>query len=261
VNRTIYGRPMDEASIDVIQHYVASDKLPVIVAFSGGKDSVVTLDLVRRSGVEHRVVYNLTTGDPPELVQFIRRHYPDAEWSHPKKSYWRLIEEKGLPSMTGKPGRFCCTALKEQKNPPGHLIITGIRYAESHNRRSRAPHEEGKHVKNQRLLHPIYNWLDGDVWTYIRERGLPYCSVYDEGWHRLGCVICCYNTRIRQSIARWPKLAAAAQRALARKWASGRTNAEQLAIFPKWQDYWEWWLRRTEKGEPYPEAQCDGLFA
>ena len=107
----------------------------------------------------------------------------------------------------------------------------------------------------------VYNWLDGDVWTYIRERGLPYCSLYDEGFKRLGCIVCCYNRNVRNDVARWPKMAAAAQRALARRWATGKPSAEQLAIFPKWQDYWEWWLRRVEKGERYPDALCEGLFA
>ena len=261
MNLTIYGRPMDEASIDVIQHYVAADKLPVIVAFSGGKDSVVTLDLVRRSGVEHKAIYQVTTCDPPELVRFICQQYPDVERNQPKKSYWQLIEERGLPDLKMPPRRYCCKALKEGKNPPHHLIITGIRHSESHSRRGRPPHEEARSNPGQRLLHPIYNWLDGDVWTYIRERGLPYCSLYDEDFKRLGCVVCCFNRDIRRSLRRWPAQEAAAKRHLERRWATGKPNAEQLAIFPKWQDYWEWWLRRTEKGEPYPEAQCDGLFA
>jgi phosphoadenosine phosphosulfate reductase len=35
------------------------------VAFSGGKDSVVLLDLIRRAGVPHDCHYHLTTVDPP----------------------------------------------------------------------------------------------------------------------------------------------------------------------------------------------------
>ena len=44
------------------------------LAFSGGKDSVVILDLAKRAGVKFDAHYHMTTVDPPELVHFIRKH-------------------------------------------------------------------------------------------------------------------------------------------------------------------------------------------
>lgn len=45
------------------------------VAFSGGKDSMVILDLVKRAGVKYDAHHNLTTVEPPELIYFIRKNY------------------------------------------------------------------------------------------------------------------------------------------------------------------------------------------
>jgi len=40
------------------------------------------------------------------------------------------------------------------------------------------------------MVAPIFDWTDEDVWAYIRDRNLPYCSLYDEGFKRLGCIGC-----------------------------------------------------------------------
>ena len=48
------------------------------VAFSGGKDSQTVYHLCQMAGVKFDAHYNVTSVDPPELVQFIKTHYPDA---------------------------------------------------------------------------------------------------------------------------------------------------------------------------------------
>ena len=59
------GKAKDEISIQRLKDF--EPKEGYYVAFSGGKDSVVLLDIVKRSGVKFDAHYNITGIDPPEL--------------------------------------------------------------------------------------------------------------------------------------------------------------------------------------------------
>lgn len=157
------------------------------VAFSGGKDSIVILDLVRRSGVKHDAHMNITSVDPPELIAFVKKHYPDVERHRPKLTMFQLIEKWAyLPTCKT---RFCCSELKERG---GHnrVVITGIRKAESSRRAKRTMFEISQTDKTKRMVHIIIDWKDNDVWDYIKSLKLPYPSLYDESWKRIGCIGC-----------------------------------------------------------------------
>ena len=57
------------------------------------------------------------------------------------------------------------------------------------------------------LINPIIDWTDAEVWEFIREYNVPYCSLYDEGFKRLGCIGCPMGTveHRRHEFERWPK--------------------------------------------------------
>jgi phosphoadenosine phosphosulfate reductase len=109
-----------------------------IVADSGGKDSTCIVALAKMAGVKHECVYNVTTVDPPELVRFLREKRPDTkfQFAHYKDgqttTMWNLIPRKGIPPT--RLMRYCCEKLKESTHK-GRLVVTGVRWAESTNRK------------------------------------------------------------------------------------------------------------------------------
>ena len=83
------------------------------VAFSGGKDSCVILDLVKRAGVKFDAHINLTTVDPPEVIRFVRQQYPEVTIEKPKMSMKKLIEKKGI--LPTRLARYCCAEYKRTR--------------------------------------------------------------------------------------------------------------------------------------------------
>lgn len=95
-------------SIELVRN-LETDKI-YNLGFSGGKDSVVLLDIAKRSGVKFEAVYSNTTIDPPGTIPFIRENYPEVKIVNPRESFLQLVARKGLPS---RQRRFCCEILKE----------------------------------------------------------------------------------------------------------------------------------------------------
>ena len=212
------------------------------LAYSGGKDSDVILDLTRRSGVKFDAHHSLTTCDPPELVRHVKTQ-PDVEIQRPKMTMWELIRHKKM--MPCRTTRFCCNYQKETGGN-GRVLMTGVRWQESNRRASRKMVEQCYRNKTKRYLHPIIDWSASDVWTYIRTRKIKYCSLYDEGFKRLGCVLCPMNSNTQQHMERWPRLCRAWERACKAVYnQSGGKIANRN--FESAEEYWQWWLSRDGK--------------
>ena len=218
--------------------------MPLVVRYSGGKDSDVILQLAKESGVPFRVTHNLTTADPPDNVYYIRRVFAalreegiDCRINVPRRSLWRIMRETlVIPSRIM---RVCCSELKERRMPDAPYIVTGVRWAESAGRRAKSgiamvytARERGVEEKaaaagllttddassrrlfeqcqlrGVRVLNPIIDWSDDDVWSYLHSRGIEGNPLYKEGWTRIGCVGCpLAGRRARElAFARYPKL-------------------------------------------------------
>lgn len=216
--------------------------MPLTVSYSGGKDSDVILQLAKESGVPFRVTHNLTTADPPDNVYYIRGVFRqlreegiDCRINIPRRSLWRIMRETlVIPSRIM---RVCCAELKERKMPDAPYIVTGVRWAESAGRRKKSgiatvhtasdrtarPAKGGLlttddassrrlfeqcAMRGVRVLNPIIDWSDDDVWDFLHSRGIEGNPLYKEGWTRVGCVGCpLAGRRARElAFARYPKL-------------------------------------------------------
>ena len=222
-----------EMSLDRIRQF--EPRGGYYLAFSGGKDSITCYHLLKMAGVKFDAHYNNTTVDPPELIRFIRKEYPDVEWNKPEKTMWKLIEEHLMPPT--RVVRYCCKDLKEGGGT-GRFVVTGVRWAESSRRKNtRAGVEfdvmgskskkaienkkiflnsdndekrmmiENCQIRGKNVLNPIIDWEDWEVWEFIKSNNIPYPKLYDQGFDRLGCIGCPLQgpKGMERDFEKWPR--------------------------------------------------------
>lgn len=214
------------------------------VAYSGGKDSDVILNLVRKSGVRYEAHHSLTTADPPEVVNHVKEQ-SDVTIDRPKRTMWELIKYNGMPPRRN--ARYCCRTQKESGGE-GRIVVTGLRRAEGANRSKRRMVEQCYYHPTTKKLNIIVDWSTTDVWRYIKDNNIKYCCLYDEGFSRLGCVLCPSKRDIWIDFERWPQICNAWERAIKATFKRGNQwkNPEE---------YWQWWLDRDAPSMKYDQMQ------
>ena len=242
---------MDELISETIE-FIRKHEPPegYFVGFSGGKDSIVTLDLVRRSAVKHQAYFNVTTIDPPEIMRFIRENYSDVIWIKPELTYWQWLEKNGIPSRWS---RWCCDKLKHgvkgNRLKPGYrTFLAGIRAEESFARKKRGQISLNPNNKVT-TYKPIFEWSSPEVWEYIKNNNLTYPTMYDEGFARVGCIICPFisKTNIQMHRDRWPGMYRVLDINLNRQW-----EKKSIALMAKgftYEEFMSWpnWKTKAER--------------
>ena len=81
-----------DRAVAFIRSIAPKDGTPVEVAYSGGKDSDVILELTKMAGIKYRAIYKNTTIDPPYTIKHCKDN--GVEILRPKTSFFKLIEKK-----------------------------------------------------------------------------------------------------------------------------------------------------------------------
>lgn len=177
------------------------------VAFSGGKDSIVLLELVKKAlpRSSFMVVFGDTKMEFPDTYELVDKveakckeeginFYRAASHFEPEES-WRLF---GPPSRVL---RWCCTVHKAApqtlkirevlgKNDFVGMDFVGVRAHESATRATYEEENYGKKQKGQYSHNPILEWTSAEIWLYIFANNLPINNTYKKGNSRAGCLFC-----------------------------------------------------------------------
>lgn len=250
-------------------------KQPLVITYSGGKDSDVLLHLAGRSGIPYEVLHSLTTADAPETVWHVRDTFRRLELdgvrcdinTHKQPgggntTMWNLIPRKLMPPT--RLLRYCCVELKETSGR-GRWIATGVRWAESAKRKSRGIMEtihrdkakriilmddndesrmmmENCKLKGTRTVNPIIDWPTESILDYCAAEKIQMNPLYECGWKRVGCIGCPMARKHRNTeFSRYPKIKAAYVRAFDRMLAE-RRKRELPCAWQTGEDVMHWWM-------------------
>jgi phosphoadenosine phosphosulfate reductase len=177
------------------------------VAFSGGKDSCVLLDLVKKALPKGSfvVVFGDTGMEFPDTYEVIKKtkqqcaeeeipFYLAKSHLNPKDS-WELF---GPPSRVL---RWCCSVHKSApqtlklreiigKDDYIGLDFVGVRAHESVARSEYEYENYGKKQKGQYSHNSILEWTSAEVWLHIYANDLIINEAYKKGNSRAGCLFC-----------------------------------------------------------------------
>jgi phosphoadenosine phosphosulfate reductase len=239
----------EEQAVRLLQSAGNGYDQPIEVGYSGGKDSDIILHLSRRAGINIRPIYKNTTIDPPGTIAHVKEQ--GAEVMRPEKSFFKLMEEMGMPNRFQ---RYCCRFLKEYKVLDRSIM--GVRKAESTKRAEQyeEPTEcrvygRGRKKETAEAFYPILDWSDEDVLNYIARHGIKLHPLYysEDGTidpkRRLGCMCCplAYYKKRLDYFRRYPGMVRAYIRA-AQKFLDTHPDTDTAG---KYSDVYEWFTREA----------------
>lgn len=208
-NRQLMEQLVQETIKKIYNTFIEyQDKVDVFyVAFSGGKDSVVALDLVQRALPHNcfKVLFGDTGMEFPDTYETVEKikqicaeekiEFLQAKSKLKPENTWQIF---GPPAVTI---RWCCSVhkttpqimqLREVLQKPDFtgMAFTGVRGDESLSRSEYDAISYGGKHSGQYSCHPILEWNTAELFLHIYENGLTFNNAYKKGNTRAGCLVC-----------------------------------------------------------------------
>ena len=181
------------------------DKRPKWVFFSGGKDSLVALDLAVKYWNDFTVIYCEVAGNThPKCTKYAKRlleNYYGIDYivvKTDKYDFYDCLERWGYPSFLWRNNRWCLTHFKDEP-------IVGITHGKGFGVSGVSPKDSifralkikkpviygGKHYRWVMVsILPLYYFDKDDIWLYIYENSLPINPLYKRMGFSGNCVFC-----------------------------------------------------------------------
>jgi len=261
-----------KCALEVLEKY--KDWQHKFVCFSGGKDSLVCLDLCAKVWKDDfKVIYIEITGNThPECTKYVHKIVDEygLELIHLKhdEDFFDVLEKYGYPSIFWQGSRWCMNRFKDgpmlkfARENDLTIVVSGVKQGDSSRRRlwiSKAVFKgvvlkpRKRHWGRIQLV-PLYNWEKNDVWTYINENVLPINPLYKKIGGAGNCLICpgmknsvflAMKENCQGFFCRWMK----AHKKLRQDYAKGRLRGMRVVFhrFNKWYDTY----CRNETLKPY----------
>lgn len=282
---------MDKEHMAIERIRLASDmsfrfyEKPVLLCYSGGKDSDLLLQLTLAAGVPFEIQHSLTTADAPQTVNYVRKVFHELEirgikatinrgiYKGRTATMWSLIPQKLMPPT--RMVRYCCSILKETAGKSRH-IMTGVRWAESTARKGRGMYESIEQKKEDRVIlnndnadfrrlhercalraetvtNPIIDFSDAEVFAFLGD--IPLNPLYDMGFKRVGCIGCPMAGRIRhfefELFPAYKRLYLSAfERMLKEREARGKDTP-----WKRPEDVYRWWMEEDWRQVTFEDLQ------
>jgi len=203
------------AAVQALLADIAGHWSPAAFANSLGAEDMVLTDLIVKSKLPIEI-FSLDTGRLPletyDLMAAVDRHYglklklyfPQAE---EVESY---VRNHGInafyESVTLR--KACCYARKVEPLKRAlagkRAWITGLRAEQAATRGNLATREfdEGNGLEK---FNPLADWSEKEVWTYIKQHGVPYNALHDKFYPSIGCAPCTRAISLGEDIrsGRW----------------------------------------------------------
>lgn len=195
------------------------------VAFSGGKDSLVMLDLVQRA-LPHdsfEIIFGDTSmelRDTYKTVDEAKLRWKNLNW-HTAKAPFDALDSWKFMGPPARKIRWCCSVhksapslfkikeiLADKKNCSVDEIknfkafaFVGVRAEESQTRSTYKKISVNKKFDSQINFYPIFEWKSSELFLYLFSQNLPLNHSYRIGLHRVGCLLCPMSSQWYECVA------------------------------------------------------------